>query len=43
MWHHVPCFAQIRAELGYFESADQLPGFKTLKKEDQAETKKQLP
>uniref|UniRef100_UPI003134487B Poly-(ADP-ribose) polymerase n=1 Tax=Tribolium castaneum TaxID=7070 RepID=UPI003134487B len=43
MWHHVTCFAQLRAELGYFESADQLPGFKSLKKEDQAETKKALP
>ncbi|KAJ8919846.1 hypothetical protein NQ315_006375 [Exocentrus adspersus] len=43
MWHHVTCFAQIRAELGYFESADKLPGFKTLNKEDQAQVKKEIP
>lgn len=43
LWHHLTCFAKIRSELGYFESADQLPGFKTLNKNDQAEAKKQLP
>ncbi|XP_028137799.2 poly [ADP-ribose] polymerase isoform X1 [Diabrotica virgifera virgifera] len=35
LWHHVTCFAQVRADLGYFESGDKLPGFKGLKKEDQ--------
>lgn len=40
MWHHVACFAQVRADLGYFESGDKLPGFNTLSKEDQAEVKK---
>ncbi|RZB77497.1 poly-(ADP-ribose) polymerase [Asbolus verrucosus] len=43
MWHHLTCFAKLRAELGYFESADKLPGFKTLSKNDQSEAKKQLP
>jgi predicted DNA-binding WGR domain protein len=43
MWHHLSCFAKLRNELGYFESADQLPGFKTLNKEDQAQAKKELP
>ncbi|XP_072398728.1 poly [ADP-ribose] polymerase [Diabrotica undecimpunctata] len=35
LWHHVTCFAQVRSDLGYFESGDKLPGFKGLKKEDQ--------
>lgn len=42
-WHHLACFANLRSELGYFESADKLPGFKQLKKEDQQEAKKQIP
>lgn len=42
-WHHVTCFAQLRSELGYYESGDKLPGFKTLKKADQDDVKKQLP
>lgn len=42
-WHHLTCFANLRAELGYFESADKFPGFKQLKKEDQQEAKKQIP
>lgn len=41
-WHHLTCFAQLRSELGYFESGDKLPGFKSLKKEDQEEVKKAL-
>lgn len=43
MWHHVTCFAQVRSELAYFESGDKLTGFKGLKKEDQADVKKQIP
>lgn len=42
-WHHLTCFAKLRAELGYFESADKLPGYKQLKKEDQQEAKQQIP
>lgn len=43
LWHHVDCFAKIRDDLGYYESGDKLPGFNTLKKEDQKEVKKALP
>ncbi|CAH2012006.1 unnamed protein product [Acanthoscelides obtectus] len=43
MWHHVQCFAQLRADLGFFESADKLPGFKGLSPKDQVEVKKQIP
>ncbi|KAF2885554.1 hypothetical protein ILUMI_20622 [Ignelater luminosus] len=43
LWHHATCFAKLRAELGYFESADKLAGFKTLSKADQEEVKKQIP
>ncbi|KAG5892238.1 hypothetical protein JTB14_014609 [Gonioctena quinquepunctata] len=39
LWHHVACFAQVRADLGYFESGDKLPGFKSLKQEDQKNVK----
>lgn len=42
-WHHLGCFAQIRNELGYYESADKIPGFKDLSKTEQAEAKKLLP
>ncbi|XP_066147801.1 poly [ADP-ribose] polymerase [Euwallacea fornicatus] len=42
-WHHLTCFAQLRSELGYYESADKIPGFKGLEKSDQAEAKKVLP
>ena len=33
-WHHVDCFVKRRQDLEYFESAESLPGFKTLSKED---------
>ncbi|XP_057662049.1 poly [ADP-ribose] polymerase [Diorhabda carinulata] len=42
MWHHVSCFAQLRSDLGYFESGDKLPGFKGLSKDDQENVKKQI-
>lgn len=38
-WHHLTCFAQLRSELGFFESADKIPGFRGLSKEDQAQAK----
>lgn len=41
--HHVECFAQLRTELGWFESAEMLPGFKTLTEEDQEMVKKHIP
>lgn len=43
MWHHVTCFAKLRSELGYFESADKLPGFKSLSKADQKDAAAQIP
>ncbi|XP_057321273.1 poly [ADP-ribose] polymerase-like [Microplitis mediator] len=42
-WHHLECFAQIRNELEFFVAGNNLPGFKTLKKEDQDLVKKTLP
>lgn len=43
IWHHVECFAQLRSELGWFESADKLPGFKSLSKDEQQSVKKHIP
>lgn len=43
VWHHVECFAQLRSELGWFESAEKLPGFKSLSKDEQQEAKKHVP
>lgn len=43
IWHHVECFAQLRSELGWFESAEKLPGFKTLSEDDKKSTKKHIP
>ncbi|PSN54639.1 Poly [ADP-ribose] polymerase [Blattella germanica] len=42
-WHHVECFAKLRDELEFWESGEDLPGIKTLKKEDQAMVKQNLP
>ncbi|KAH1010082.1 hypothetical protein HUJ05_004437 [Dendroctonus ponderosae] len=42
-WHHLTCFAQLRSELGFFESADKIPGFQGLSKEDQTQAKKTIP
>lgn len=33
-WHHVDCFVKQRAELGFFESVDVIPGFNTLSADD---------
>lgn len=41
-WHHVECFAQLRSELGWYASGEDLPGFKQLSKEDKAVVKKHL-
>lgn len=43
LWHHVECFAQLRSELGWFGKGDYIPGFKSLKKDDQFAVLKQLP
>lgn len=42
LWHHVQCFAQQRSELLYFAGGEDLPGFKSLKKDDQAMVKKEI-
>lgn len=43
LWHHLECFAQVRQELEFWESGSQLPGFKSLLKEDQAKVEETLP
>ncbi|XP_034661708.1 poly [ADP-ribose] polymerase isoform X1 [Drosophila subobscura] len=43
LWHHLECFAQLRSELGWFDTGENLPGYKSLKAEDKAEVKKVLP
>uniref|UniRef100_A0A1A9WQP6 Poly [ADP-ribose] polymerase n=1 Tax=Glossina brevipalpis TaxID=37001 RepID=A0A1A9WQP6_9MUSC len=43
LWHHYECFAQLRGELGWLDIGSNLPGFETLKKEDQEKVKKALP
>ncbi|RZF40692.1 hypothetical protein LSTR_LSTR007983 [Laodelphax striatellus] len=42
-WHHPECFTKLRAELAFFVSGDQLPGFDTLKDDDKNMIKKLLP
>ncbi|EFN69632.1 Poly [ADP-ribose] polymerase [Camponotus floridanus] len=42
-WHHVECFAKLRADLGYYGSGDELPGVKELSKEDRNSLKAALP
>lgn len=43
MWHHVGCFVKDRSSLLFFGSGDMLPGFDSLKKEDQKTVKDELP
>uniref|UniRef100_A0A182R0F8 Poly [ADP-ribose] polymerase n=1 Tax=Anopheles farauti TaxID=69004 RepID=A0A182R0F8_9DIPT len=43
LWHHAECFSKIRADLGYFDKAESLPGFRSIKPEDQVQLKKWLP
>lgn len=43
LWHHVECFAQIREELGWFDTGENLPGFESIKDDDKADIKKALP
>lgn len=42
-WYHVECFAQLRVELGWLASAEILPGYKKLKKDDQEVVKNHIP
>lgn len=41
--YHVDCFAQLRTELGWLASAELLPGFKQLSKDDKGTVLKALP
>lgn len=41
--YHVDCFAQMRTELGWLASAELLPGFKQLSKDDAATVLKAIP
>lgn len=43
LWHHVECFAQVRKDLGWFAGGQDLPGFKSLNKEEQATVKQAIP
>lgn len=43
LWHHVECFAQLRGELGWFDTGENLPGFKSLKEEDRKDVKTKIP
>lgn len=43
LWHHVECFAQLRTELGWLETAELLPGFNALSKDDQQMVLKHIP
>lgn len=42
-WHHVECFAKLRADLGYYGRGDELPGAAELSKEDLESLKASLP
>lgn len=43
LWHHTTCFAQLRGELGWLASGEDLPGFQSLSKEDKQIVKDALP
>lgn len=42
LWHHVSCFAKQRNELLFFAGGESIPGFDTLKKEDQKIVKTEI-
>lgn len=43
LWHHVDCFAEIRNDLGWFAGGQEIPGYKSLSKDEQDVVKKALP
>ncbi|KAH8294795.1 hypothetical protein KR018_002868 [Drosophila ironensis] len=43
LWHHLECFVQLRTDLGWLDSGKHLPGFLSLKIDDQNEIQKMLP
>ncbi|KAL1517903.1 hypothetical protein ABEB36_001606 [Hypothenemus hampei] len=42
-WHHLSCFAELRAQLGFFESASKIPGFENLNKSEKEEALEAIP
>ncbi|KPJ11271.1 Poly [ADP-ribose] polymerase [Papilio machaon] len=42
LWHHVKCFAEKKVELNFLGGGEELPGFKSLKKEDQNIVKQEI-
>ncbi|XP_032296678.1 poly [ADP-ribose] polymerase [Drosophila virilis] len=43
VWHHLECFAQMRSDVGWFDTGENLPGYKLLKDEDKELVLKLLP
>ncbi|XP_037719414.1 uncharacterized protein LOC119553225 isoform X2 [Drosophila subpulchrella] len=43
LWHHLDCFAQLRSELGWYDSGENMLGFTSLTSDDQKEVKNILP
>lgn len=43
LWYHVLCFARLRSQIGWLQSAEMLPGFKRLTEHDKEMVKKQIP
>ncbi|XP_059476865.1 poly [ADP-ribose] polymerase-like [Neocloeon triangulifer] len=43
LWHHINCFAENREELGFLESAIEIPGFWSLEREGREELMSALP
>jgi len=43
LWHHLDCFAQMRSELGWFDSGENMLGYTSLTSDDQKEVKNILP
>ncbi|KAL7740196.1 hypothetical protein ACLKA6_003902 [Drosophila palustris] len=43
LWHHLECFAKLRSDVGWFDTGENLPGYKQLKAEEKEEVKRLLP
>lgn len=43
VWHHLECFAKMRSDVGWFDTGENLPGYKLLKDEDKEVVLKLLP
>ncbi|XP_041673808.1 poly [ADP-ribose] polymerase-like isoform X2 [Drosophila eugracilis] len=43
LWHHLACFAQLRSDLGWLDSGENMSGFTNLSNDDQIEVQKVLP